>query len=164
VSTEIEHPRCEGDDGKAEAVADAANLVAQAGKLKCRDGHQCLPSIGRLMLARLIGADSPIHAITKCGFDDAPGACGRDQLSHSGLTLFVQIGPDPAYNPRATPPEPPNLPQPPVPALGYRSFGDFIESGLAMRLNLPVIDQRPISGVHGSWRGFAIYRPFCGGT
>jgi hypothetical protein len=43
------------------------------------------------------------------------------------------------------------LPQTPLPALIDTGAGEScIDSGLAMRLNLPIVDQRPISGIHGA--------------
>ena len=113
---------------------------------------------------------------TKCGFDDAPGVPGRTALSLQGPTLIVQIGFDPTYDPQAVPPLPPNLPRTPLPALVDTGASEScIDSGLAMRLNLPIVDQRPISGIHGAGLvnvhlahiliptlAFTIYGPFCG--
>jgi hypothetical protein len=113
--------------------------------------------------------------ILLCGFPDAPGVSGRDLLVLHGPTAWVLIGFDPAYDPVAVPLVAPNLPQTPLPALVDTGANEScIDSGLAMRLNLPIVDQRPISGVHGSGivnvhlahilipaLGHTLYGPFC---
>lgn len=86
---------------------------------------------------------------TKCGFDSAQGGVsGRDLLVSYGPTLLVNIGFDPNFNP--------NVPGAPVPGItGINSLVDTgatescIDSLLAAQLNLPIVDRRPISGVHG---------------
>lgn len=86
----------------------------------------------------------------KCGFIDQPGGMsGCDSLVKWGPTLFVDIGFDPNYNWQTAT-------APPVPGLkGLYALVDTgatescIDSQLAAQLNLPVVDKRPISGVHG---------------
>ena len=88
---------------------------------------------------------------TKCGFDSVPeGASGSELLVAYGPTLRVDIGFDPAYNPK-------NLGQIPVPGIsGIAALVDTgatescIDSLLAIQLNLPVVDRRKVAGVHGS--------------
>ena len=84
---------------------------------------------------------------TKCGFNDSATISGRDQLVIKGPTLFVDIGFDQAYQGPG---------QVPVPAeRGVHALVDTgatsscIDSALAVRLNLPVIDKQMISGVGG---------------
>jgi predicted aspartyl protease len=61
------------------------------------------------------------------------------------------IGFDPTYVPGRVPPQPVHLPPTPHPALiDTGATESCIDSGLAMQLNLPIIDQRPISGIHGA--------------
>jgi hypothetical protein len=61
------------------------------------------------------------------------------------------IGLDPNYDPQAVPLPPPILSPPLLPALvDTGASASCIDSGLAMRLNLPVIDQARISGAHGA--------------
>lgn len=112
--------------------------------------------------------------VTKCGFNDAPGAPGRELLVSSGPTLIVNIGFDPTYDP-AKPSRPPILPSDQLWALvDTGAMESCIDSDLAMRLNLPVIDRRPLSGAHGAKEVnvhlahihvptllFTIYGPFC---
>jgi hypothetical protein len=113
---------------------------------------------------------------TKCGFDDTPGVPGRDLLSLHGPTVYVSIGFDLNYDPQAVPLRPPNLPQQLLPAFVDTGASEScIDSNLAMRLNLPIVDQRPISGIHGAGLvnvhlaqihipslAFTIHGPFCG--
>jgi predicted aspartyl protease len=89
--------------------------------------------------------------------------------------LIVNIGFDPNY-------QPPPSPTPPVPGIaGIHALVDTgatescIDSQLAAQLNLPIVDRRKVSGVHGaedvnvhlaqvyipSLR-FTIYGAFCG--
>jgi hypothetical protein len=87
---------------------------------------------------------------TKCGFDDHPDGLfkGCNALVVHGPTLSVQIGFDPNYN--AQNPGKPNLQ-----GVGYRALVDTgagescIDGGLAMQLNLPIINRQKISGVGG---------------
>ena len=87
---------------------------------------------------------------TKCGFDDVPGgASGRVQLACHGPTLLVTILFNPNYNLAVRNP-------PPVAGLG--GLQALVDSGasescidnlIAAQLNLPIVDRREISGVHG---------------
>ncbi len=113
---------------------------------------------------------------TKCGFDSAPGgASGKDLLTAYGPTLLVDIGFDPTYRPGV----PPLAPIP-----GVRGIHALVDTGaaescidnrLAAQLKLPIVDRRPISGVHGQHManvyvaqvhipslGFTIYGAFAG--
>ena len=87
---------------------------------------------------------------TKCGFDDRPGGpAGRVQLVSFGPTLFVTISFDPNWV--FTGSNPP-------PAVGSKVHAlvdtgateSCIDSVIAVQLNLPIVDRRPISGVHGA--------------
>jgi predicted aspartyl protease len=115
-------------------------------------------------------------ARTLCGCNDTPGASGRDLLVGNGPTLFVKIGFDPTYDPvRDLTIRTPNLPEQLLPALvDTGATESCIDSGLAMRLNLPVVDRRRVSGIHGAGEvnvhlghvhipslAFTIYGPFC---
>jgi predicted aspartyl protease len=122
--------------------------------------------------------ESALDAAIWRRFDDVVefGPPGREQIRTLGPSLLVQIGLDMTYDPGAVPLRPPTLPQPSLWALVDTGASECcIDSGLAMQLNLPIIDQRPISGVHGSGRvnvhlaqihapslGFTIYGAFCG--
>lgn len=111
---------------------------------------------------------------TKCGFDDVPGMPGREALVGTGPTLFVNIGFDPTYDP-AIPAKLPVLPPEVLWALVDTGAAEScIDGDLAMRLNLPVIDRRSLSGAHGAKEVnvhlahvhvpsllFTIYGPFC---
>jgi hypothetical protein len=89
-------------------------------------------------------------AETKCGFDSVSGgASGADLLVSYGPAIFVNIGFDPAFT-SETPFEP-------VPGItGISALVDTgasescIDSLLAAQLNLPVVDKRSVSGVHGA--------------
>jgi predicted aspartyl protease len=115
-------------------------------------------------------------AIT-CGFNSGPAGNGRDLLVGTGPTLFVKIGFDQTYDPATDQMvRLPNLPDPPLPALvDTGATESCIDSVLAMRLNLPIIDRRRVSGVHGAGEvnvhlahvhimamGSTLYGPFCG--
>ena len=88
---------------------------------------------------------------TLCGFNDVPGgASGREQLTVWGPTLKVDIGIDPNYKPG-----PPWA----APTPGISGIDALVDTGagescidnlLAGQLNLPIVDRRPISGVHGA--------------
>jgi predicted aspartyl protease len=93
-------------------------------------------------------------AESKCGFDNVPGgASGSALLMTYGPTLMVNIGFDPAYKTGTL-----NIPHPlPIPGItGIRALVDTgasqscIDSLLAAQLNLPIVDRRTVSGVHGS--------------
>jgi Aspartyl protease len=110
----------------------------------------------------------------KCGIADVPGRSGRDGLIGIGPTLIVQIGFDPTYDP-AVPSKTPTLPADQLWALvDTGAMESCIDSDLAMRLNLPVIDRRPLAGAHGAKEVnvhlahihipsllFTLYGPFC---
>jgi predicted aspartyl protease len=89
---------------------------------------------------------------TLCGFNSVPGgASGIELLIAYGPTLMVDIGFDPLYNPTAA------VLALPVPGLtGIEALVDTgatescIDNLLATQLNLPVVDRRPIAGVHGT--------------
>jgi predicted aspartyl protease len=95
-------------------------------------------------------------ATVRCGFDDSPGVKGCDLLVFFGPTLLVQIGFDPTYDPTVTGTAPvkaaiPNLPPDALHALvDTGATESCIDSDLAMRLNLPVVDRRQVAGVHGA--------------
>jgi len=86
---------------------------------------------------------------TKCGFDSIPGgASGSELLAAYGPTLAVDIGFDSNY-----------APGPVVPVPGIKGISALVDTGasescidnlLAAQLNLPIVDRRPISGVHGT--------------
>ena len=87
---------------------------------------------------------------TRCGFNNAPGSPGSDLLVSYGPTLLVDIGFDLNFKP-----EVPGL----VPVAGIRSVQALVDTGatescidglLAAQLGLPIVDRRPISGVHGA--------------
>jgi hypothetical protein len=87
---------------------------------------------------------------TKCGFNDAPSRSGADCLAGFGPTLSVNVGFDATYDP-AVPTKPPALPPDQLWALiDTGAVESCIDSDLAMRLNLPVVDRRQISGAHGA--------------
>lgn len=89
-------------------------------------------------------------AETRCGFDDAEGQPkGFDLLTAFGPTLMVTVGFDGGFDPsRHTSPS--------LPATKWHALVDTgatmscIDSGLAMQLNLPVVDRATIGGVSGS--------------
>jgi len=115
-------------------------------------------------------------AATECGFLDVPGGAPASELLVSyGPTLLVDIGFDPNFQP------PPN---PNVPVAGITGIHALVDTGatescidslLATQLNLPIVDRRMISGVHGQQEinmhlaqvhipslGFTIYGAFAG--
>ena len=90
---------------------------------------------------------------THCGFVDDPaaGVSGAALLVTYGPTIQVDIGFDPLFQPSGA------SVQTPVPAItGQHALVDSgaseccIDSLLAAQLNLPIVDRRPISGIHGS--------------
>lgn len=89
---------------------------------------------------------------TRCGFDDGPGQKGCDALVAMGPTLIVQIGFDPAYKfAPGAPIAPPALGAPnPFHALVDTGATECcIDAGLAMQLNLPIVDRRSVGGISG---------------
>ena len=87
---------------------------------------------------------------TRCGFDSTPGgAAGAQKLTSYGPTLSVDIGFDSDYGPSSR-----TLPVPGI--TGVAALVDTgagvscIDSILAAQLNLPIVDRRRISGVHGA--------------
>jgi predicted aspartyl protease len=93
-------------------------------------------------------------ASVKCGFNDVPGgATGAELLVAYGPTLGVDIGFDPGFKIPAAGQTGPI----PVPGItGIEALVDTgatescIDSVLAAQLNLPIVDKRTVSGVHGS--------------
>jgi predicted aspartyl protease len=87
-------------------------------------------------------------AKTLCGFDDGPLGTGQRLLVQFGPTLRVDIGFDVHFTPTSG--RPPNLAVKGVTALiDTGATASCIDSGLAMQLNLPIIDRQRVSGVHG---------------
>jgi predicted aspartyl protease len=86
---------------------------------------------------------------TRCGFDSVPGgASGADLLTSYGPTLLVDIGFDPDFKPQSLV----------TPIAGIKGIHALVDTGasescidslLATQLNLPIVDRRMISGVHG---------------
>jgi len=88
---------------------------------------------------------------TLCGFNDTPGnpGSGSELLVGLGPTLLVNIGFDPHFNPQIAK-------APPVPSvIGVHALVDTgatescIDALLAAQLNLPIVDQRQVSGIGG---------------
>ncbi|MBL7864480.1 MAG: hypothetical protein JNK10_06375 [Cyclobacteriaceae bacterium] len=85
----------------------------------------------------------------QCGFDAVPGgASGSELLMNLGPTIMVDIGFDKQWNTK--------MPSAPIPGIkGVRALVDTgatescIDDLLAVQLNLPVFDERPIGGVGG---------------
>lgn len=87
---------------------------------------------------------------TRCGFDSVPGgASGSDLLATWGPTLLVDIGFDQNWKPGTA-----LL----IPVAGIKGIHALVDTGatescidslLATQLNLPIVDRRMISGVHG---------------
>jgi gag-polyprotein putative aspartyl protease len=82
-----------------------------------------------------------------CGFVDGPNGTAQGMLVEYGPTLLVDIGFDPDYAP--------GKPLPNLASKGVHALVDTgatascIDSGLAMRLNLPVIDRQRVGGIGG---------------
>lgn len=80
----------------------------------------------------------------ECWFEGEPGILERD-----GPTILVQVGLD--HNFHSSKVSAPNLPATSVPALvdtgAYRSC---IDSALAKKLKLPVVNRQTVGGVHGA--------------
>jgi hypothetical protein len=87
---------------------------------------------------------------TRCGFNDAPGrAPGQQMLTFHGPTLGVTISFNPQFVASGHNPPPANGIQ--VPALVDTGAAEScIDNLVAAQLNLPIIDRRPIAGVHGA--------------
>lgn len=85
---------------------------------------------------------------TKCGFAEGPGLSpASDRLVTWGPTLVVDIGFDSHWQPSDV-----------LPAAGITGLYALVDTGatescidnlLAAQLNLPVVDRRSVSGVHG---------------
>ena len=87
-------------------------------------------------------------AKTKCGFNDGPGGSGSDLLAVHGPTLIVDIGFDPQFDPADTAAPIPGITD--IHALVDTGAGEScIDNLLAANLNLPIVDRRPVSGIHG---------------
>ncbi len=85
-----------------------------------------------------------------CGFDDSPGSSGGEALVQHGPTLLVRIGFDEAYD-IAKPRVLARLPSVDHFALVDTGASDCcIDSGLALTLNLPIVDQRVCAGISGA--------------
>jgi hypothetical protein len=84
-------------------------------------------------------------ARASCGWDDRPTNSGQGILVELGPTLLVDIGFDPNYSSGG--------PDPVLAVRGVQALVDTgatascIDSGLAMRLNLPIYDRQALSGV-----------------
>lgn len=85
----------------------------------------------------------------KCGFVDGPNQTGRDALVVHGPTLLVDIGFDPQCDPQY-----PNR----IPALAETKLWALVDTGatascidsdLAAKLQLPIVDRQTIGGVSG---------------
>lgn len=86
---------------------------------------------------------------SNCGFKDGQGEVAPDLLVRFGPTLLVDIGFDPKLAAGANP----DFPLKKLKALVDTGAGDScIDSGVAMQLGLPVIDQRLCSGIGGATR------------
>ena len=84
-----------------------------------------------------------------CGFNDGAGHLAPDLLVQLGPTLLVDIGFETVPQPDVVP----NLAVKKVRALVDTGATDScIDSALAMRLALPIIDQRLCSGIGGATR------------
>lgn len=75
------------------------------------------------------------------GFSDG------NSLFRYGPTMYVQIGLDPAYTVGASPPKLPHVNLPALVDTGATL--NCIDSSLAERLQLPVVDRKSVIGVHG---------------
>src|SRR5713101_4770100 len=88
-------------------------------------------------------------AKTWCGFNSGPQGTGRELLVSLGPTLPVDIGFDSSWV-AATATAPPRPGVTGVHALVDTGASECcIDSLLAAQLGLPIVDRRPVSGVHG---------------
>lgn len=89
-------------------------------------------------------------AIVLCGFVDGPNGTGQGMLVQYGPTLEVDIGFAVNYVP--TPGSLPDLQVKGVNALvDTGATASCIDAGLAMQLNLPIIDRQNVGGISGSY-------------
>lgn len=85
---------------------------------------------------------------TSAGFKDGKVARANELLVRYGPTVRVHIGFDENLNTSH-----PDLPIKDAKALIDTGAGDnCIDNDLAMQLNLPVFDRRPLSGIHGMFQ------------
>ena len=85
----------------------------------------------------------------ECGFKDYKGNSAQSLLVQFGPTVGVRIGFDRGYFPSDS--THPDLPEDVWPALMDTGTAEScIDSALADILNLPIVDRRNVSGVHGS--------------
>lgn len=83
-----------------------------------------------------------------CGFIDKEGISAQNLLIRFGPTLAVRIGFDPSYPTNGA--FEPKLPEKTWLALVDTGAGEScIDSALAAELELPIVDRRSVSGVHG---------------
>ena len=76
------------------------------------------------------------------------GFADPNLLTRHGPTVTVQVGYDPDFHPNSG--SPPNLPTDRYHALVDTGAGECcIDSALAERLQLPIVDQQSLSGAHG---------------
>lgn len=85
---------------------------------------------------------------TLCGFNDGAGGRGCDLLVAFGPTLVVDIGFDPDF--KENQPHPPKAAVSNVHALvDTGATISCIDSALALKLNLPIVDRQAIGGAGG---------------
>jgi predicted aspartyl protease len=88
---------------------------------------------------------------TTCGFGSNNGISGADYLVFHGPTLPVLIGLDPAHPPGSA--VAPNLGANVLYALvDTGATTNCIDNGLAIQLNLPVVNQQEVAGVGGKMK------------
>lgn len=86
---------------------------------------------------------------TKCGFVSSEIASGRDLLVTHGPTLLVDIGFDPKYDPAALTTLPVLAATKLWAMVDTGATESCIDSDLAKKLGLPIVDRRHIGGVSG---------------